>query len=442
MMLGDGIPAQSYLACPFCLGALTSQDALLVCPEGTRFAIRDGIYDLYLPRCDCGGTLEPAYEAKELRELGLECSRCGSTIQVEDRSKVILTEREVEMHVARDKRGVEDEWNQAAQAYWTVPIVASDTLRRELLPLIKGRMILDAGTGPGLWIHYLQAVSKYATIVATDISMPMLRAARAGLENRDGLLDRLDFTIDLPDIRDPEALLRRTEFIRADLERPPFRDNVFDSSISFQALQYVNQRTSIPQLIRIAKPGGRILIGTQPGSEACGYLEYDADPDQVNNPRLRKGLGRRLEAFEKFLEWFNAQYPRQAMLFREGWGKGYPRHPLDLFLDRDKGNIKQEQFEAGLGAWEAEIERPLDPTKHSCCYGEKRFAKMIEETTRNRHVRILEAGTRSIPMQEARQLDPDRANTIDPSDSWDQGIYLHLYGIRYAALMKTAAEES
>lgn len=422
---------RGLLACPFCQGDLVEDGSGFVCPEGLRFSTEEGILDLYLPRCKCGGVLRPVSE-----EEGVElcCDACHDGFVAEDRARKGRYPRERELYVPRDKGSVEDEWDQASKRYWTLPLAASRTIRAQIFGHVPGGLVLDMGTGPGLWIHYLQEVlCSGSRFVAADLSRPMLEKARQGVMDSTELLGSLEFDLDLPPIKDPEELLSRLAFVRADAERPPFKDNTFDSCLSFQALQYTNPRTSISQLLRIAKPGGEVIIGLQPGSEACGYLEYDCDLSRVKDVKRRESLRRQFESFSRFKAWFEAEHPRESMLFREGW-RTPSEHPLDLYLDREKGRITEEIFTTKMAEWENGTRRPLDPTKHSCCYGKRRFTEMVRETALSRGAKVLEAGTKAMPLEEARQLDPPRAEMIDPEDSWDHGMYLFFYGVRYAAI--------
>jgi len=410
---------------------------MLVCPEDLRFGIEDGIPDLYLPICTCGHVLTPV---REDSYVWLACSQCGREVKVFDAFKERQPSLARELYVARKKDSVLEEWEGAIPRYWTIPIVVSEKLRREVFNYIRGKRILDMGTGPGIWLHYVaQSLRKRIVLIACDISMRMLKAARRGLQDPDWLAGQMDFSLDLPPLsleNQPPVL-----FIRADAERPPFRDDTMDTCISFQTLQYTNPRTSIAQLLRVTRPGGRVVVGMQPGSERCGYLEYDSDPAGVKNPARREALLRQFRAFDSFIAWFSDRYPREARLFREGW-KTYGDHPLDVFLKRERGEISDEEFSSWMTRWEEEVGKPLDPTKHSCCYGERRFVRMLEETARESWGKVLEAGTRSMPLEDAVRFDPDTARRIDLDDSWDRGMYLHLYGVRFAVLERSLEGET
>ena len=428
----DAVPLD-ILTCPFCRGDLVEKGSSLVCPEGFHFSMLGGIIDLYMPRCRCGGVFRPV---SENQGIVLSCEMCHDTVEAKDRMKDEQSPEERELYVPREKTSVESEWDEAAKHYWTLPLAASKSVREEIFDNVQDEIVLDMGAGLGLWLHYLQDVLDASSrMVAVDISRPMLEKAREGIMDPARLCDSLEFSISLPQIVGSDDLLSRIIFVRADAERSPFKDNVFDSCISFQALQYTNQRTSISQLLRVTKPGGRLVIGTQPGSEACGYLVYDCDISRVQKPKLREGLRKQFEVFDRFVEWFKNEYPGESRLFHEGWTTS-PKHPVDLFLDKEKGRISEEEFLSGIKDWREKTQRPLDPTKHSCCYGEKRFTKMVKDISTTRKSKVLEAGIKTIPLEEAHQLDPEKSKNINLEDSWDYGMYLHFYGVRYAVIQK------
>lgn len=282
--------------------------------------------------------------------------------------------------------------------------------------------MFDQGTGPGLWLHYIEPfINAETRVSAADLSMKMIHAARNGIGDPDGLVESSEFSIDLPTMPDPDSFLDRVLLVRADAERPPFSEDTFDSYVSFQAPQYTNQRTSIAQLLRFTRPGGRVVVGTRPGSEVCGYLEYDRIPDQVKDPKKRNDLRRQSEGFDRFLSWFEEEYPRQAVLFREGWTATEP-DPLQLYTGRERGKISQCDFQAQIDEWEGRMKRAIDQGKNSCIYGEKRFADMVQRTAKDNGSKVLEVETKSIPVEEAIELDAQRAQKIDLDDSWDQAV--------------------
>jgi SAM-dependent methyltransferase len=103
---------------------------------------------------------------------------------------------------------------------------------------VRGRRVLDAGCGPGLYAEELAA--RGADVVAVDASEPMLELARRRLG---------------------EAV----EVRRADLNLPlPFADGEFDLVVCPLVIHYVRDRTaSLREFFRVLRPRGRVVLSTQ-----------------------------------------------------------------------------------------------------------------------------------------------------------------------------------
>jgi SAM-dependent methyltransferase len=99
------------------------------------------------------------------------------------------------------------------------------------------RTVLDAGCGTGiLAVHVADHVGR---VVGMDISPGMLAVAAT---------------------RRAEARKTNVEFVRGDLEAIPFGNGSFDCAISSAALYNTRLEVSLPELRRVVRPGGRILI--------------------------------------------------------------------------------------------------------------------------------------------------------------------------------------
>jgi ubiquinone/menaquinone biosynthesis C-methylase UbiE len=105
----------------------------------------------------------------------------------------------------------------------------------ELLSLVKlpaGGVVLDAGGGTGRVAQFLH--SKTVQVWVADESFDMLQEA----QKKDGVLPVCSHT-----------------------ENTPFADHFFDRIIMVDALHHVaNQRETAGELLRILKPGGRMVI--------------------------------------------------------------------------------------------------------------------------------------------------------------------------------------
>jgi ubiquinone/menaquinone biosynthesis C-methylase UbiE len=103
---------------------------------------------------------------------------------------------------------------------------------RALLRLPVAGWLLDAGGGTGRVSAQLNAWVDH--VVISDLSQPMLRQAQ-----------------DKGDLRP----------VQAQVQRLPFPDNWFDRILVVDAMHHFgDQRTAIQDLVRVLKPGGRLVI--------------------------------------------------------------------------------------------------------------------------------------------------------------------------------------
>ncbi|CDO29579.1 SAM-dependent methyltransferase [Mycobacterium vulneris] len=108
----------------------------------------------------------------------------------------------------------------------------------EWLNVPPGGLALDVGSGPG---NVTAALARSAGLdgfaFGVDISEPMLaRAVEA------------------------EAS-RQVGFVRADAQKLPFRDGVFDAVVSIAAVQLIpDAEAALAEMVRVLRPGGRIAI--------------------------------------------------------------------------------------------------------------------------------------------------------------------------------------
>jgi ubiquinone/menaquinone biosynthesis C-methylase UbiE len=122
-----------------------------------------------------------------------------------------------------------------------------------LLQPYKGMKILDAGCGTG---HYsIKLAERGCDVTGIDISSNMLNIAR-----------KKSGDLNLP-----------VTFINASAAALPFENNLFDAVISVVAVEFMDDiEKSIEEMLRVTKPGGRIVIGTINKNSAWGKL-YQSD---------------------------------------------------------------------------------------------------------------------------------------------------------------------
>lgn len=115
--------------------------------------------------------------------------------------------------------------------------------RRKAVKLVKNyphNQIIDIATGTGDFAIEL-AKLKGSKIVGIDIAEKMLEIGREKIKQKE--------------------LSSNIEMLEADSENLPFRDNFFDLATSaFGVRNFENLNKGLSEILRVLKPGGRILI--------------------------------------------------------------------------------------------------------------------------------------------------------------------------------------
>jgi len=99
------------------------------------------------------------------------------------------------------------------------------------------RRVLDAGCGTGILAAHV--ADHVARVVGLDVSSAMLAVARA---------------------RRAELGKKNVEFVAGSAEAIPFANASFDAVISSAALYNTKLDVSLPELRRVVRPGGRIIV--------------------------------------------------------------------------------------------------------------------------------------------------------------------------------------
>jgi len=108
---------------------------------------------------------------------------------------------------------------------------------RELLPVSKrGDWLLDVGCGTGHWSCFFASLG--FSVVGVDTSSEMIAKARS-------------------------HAFERCSFEKADAEKLPFSDDVFEIAAAMAVLEFTSHPENVLQeMKRCLKPGGQIIIGT------------------------------------------------------------------------------------------------------------------------------------------------------------------------------------
>jgi len=185
-----------------------------------------------------------------------------------------------------------------------------------LLPDVRGRQVLDAGCGPGIYSEWL--INEGARVIAFDVSSRMVGFARRRLGNR-------------------------AEVLEANLEEGLgfLEDHTIDVVLCPLVLDYIRDwQQAFAEFSRVLKPGGLVVCSiSHPAPDyflyhsGGNYFEVETvierwlfgrDGDPVEMPRYRHSLGHLFDALgsaglivEKFLE------PRPTEAFRETEPENY-----------------------------------------------------------------------------------------------------------------------
>ncbi len=126
--------------------------------------------------------------------------------------------------------------------------------RKEVLDRLepRGGRVLEISIGPGVNLPFLHERGDVGEIVGLDISLGQLKRCRSYLRSK-GWADELHL---------------------GNAEMLPYRDHSFESVFHIGGINFFNdKRKAIEEMIRVAKPGTRILIADETDK---GVRAYDA----------------------------------------------------------------------------------------------------------------------------------------------------------------------
>ena len=144
------------------------------------------------------------------------------------------------------------------------------------LELKPSSMVLDVGTGTGVFIPYLfGSIGKKGRIVALDIAEEMLKKART---------KRFDGNID---------------YLQADIGEIPLPDGTFDSVVCYSSFPHFQDKpAALAEIKRVMKGGGRLVICHTSGRAHINevhsqipVVENDVLPDSIGMLLLLKAIG-------------------------------------------------------------------------------------------------------------------------------------------------------
>ena len=143
------------------------------------------------------------------------------------------------MSLLNDKRRARIFYKYFSKIYDLVnPIFYSEEMRKTVVDMAnikQGDLVLEVGCGTGFTTYEIVRRVGEENVVAVDITPEQMEKAIKRFPN--------------------------VKFVRGDAEELPFKDNVFDATISAGSIEYwPHPQLGIQEMARVTKPGGRVVI--------------------------------------------------------------------------------------------------------------------------------------------------------------------------------------
>lgn len=143
------------------------------------------------------------------------------------------------MSLLNDKRRARIFYKYFSKIYDLVnPIFYSEEMRKTVVDMAnikQGDLVLEVGCGTGFTTYEIVRRVGEENVVAVDITPEQMEKAIKRFPN--------------------------VKFVRGDAEELPFKDNVFDATISAGSIEYwPHPHLGIQEMARVTKPGGRVVI--------------------------------------------------------------------------------------------------------------------------------------------------------------------------------------
>lgn len=231
--------------------------------------------------------------------------------------------------------------------------------------LREGDLVLDDCCGNGALFRALQErIGPGGTIIALDLSLPMLLRAREAAE----------------------GLACGVYLVLGDGERLPIKSGCFDAAICSLGLHRMNPLRGLEEMYRVLG-AGRYMILTLPHGHSEDYRAMEHIPPSLI-PRGYVPLGwehgfpesvyaREQEAWRRFKEWCAANQPWLYEAIRDGWAYGYD----DLesgFKDLEEGRITSQEFDARVEEFASRIGKEM-PIVWVWFPSFRGFSRLLEE---------------------------------------------------------------
>ncbi|MGE5248679.1 MAG: methyltransferase domain-containing protein [Bacteroidota bacterium] len=133
--------------------------------------------------------------------------------------------------------------------------MSEETGRREIVDRLEphGGRVLEVSVGPGVNLPYLVHRADVAEVFGLDISLGQLRRCQSYVRKK-------GWEVDL---------------FLGNAENLPFRDESFDGVFHVGGINFFNnKKRAIDEMIRVSRPGARILIADETERGARGYERF------------------------------------------------------------------------------------------------------------------------------------------------------------------------
>jgi len=203
----------------------------------------------------CHSSLEFAGESSTMIETGiLGCINCGKTFPIQKGIPHFIEQASLSGLDRRFSK-VYDVFSYFYKAFSRLAFVyigmKEETGRREVTDRLQpnGGKVLEVSIGPGINLPYLMDRPDVGEVIGLDISLGQLKRCRSYTHSRGWQVD----------------------LCLGNAEELPFHDNMFEGVFHVGGINFFNDKgAAIREMVRVAKPGARILIAdeTEKGAQA------------------------------------------------------------------------------------------------------------------------------------------------------------------------------
>ena len=207
----------------------------------------------------CNGRLDYAGgDEKTLRAGALTCSRCKQQFPIVDGIPHFIQPEKLtgfNRRFARMYNWMSWGYRLFSKVAFAYIGMSEETGRREVTDRLdpRGGRVLEVSVGPGVNLPYLVNRTDVSEVVGLDISLGQLQRCQS-------YVAKMGWEVDL---------------LLGNGEQLPVRDETFDGVFHVGGINFFNdKKAAIDEMIRVVKPGARILISDETEKGAQGYEKY------------------------------------------------------------------------------------------------------------------------------------------------------------------------